>query len=87
MNSGDIIEFSVFGESGNIIIGCFGVGILFVGILIVYGDILFDRNLIVNGFVIILGNVSSDVLMVNVDVIFNDDVIINGDNFMFIIEV
>ena len=64
LNSGDTVEFSVLGESGNTEIGRTGQGSNTAGTLTVHGDGTFNRNVAINGNTTI-GNANSDTLTVN----------------------
>ena len=78
LNSGDTVEFSVLGESGNTTIGRTGQGSNTVGTLTVHGDGTFNRNVAINGNTTI-GNANSDTLTVNAVSQFTDNVTVDGD--------
>ena len=78
LNSGDTVEFSVLGESGNTTIGRTGQGSNTVGTLTVHGDGTFNRNVAINGNTTI-SNANSDTLTVNAVSQFTDNVTVDGD--------
>ena len=78
LNSGDTVEFSVLGESGNTEIGRTGQGSNTAGTLTVHGDGTFNRNVAINGNTTI-GNANSDTLTVNSVSQFTDNVTVDGD--------
>ena len=78
LNSGDTVEFSVLGESGNTEIGRTGQGSNTAGTLTVHGDGTFNRNVAINGNTTI-GNANSDTLTVNAVSQFTDNVTVDGD--------
>ena len=78
LNSGDTVEFSVLGESGNTEIGRTGQGSSTAGTLTVHGDGTFNRNVAINGNTTV-GNQNSDTLTVNAVSQFTDNVTIDGD--------
>ncbi len=78
LNSGDTVEFSVLGESGNTEIGRTGQGSNSAGTLTVHGDGTFNRNVAINGNTTI-GNQNSDTLTVNAVTQFTDNATVDGD--------
>ena len=71
-------QFSVDFDNGNTEIGRAGTGTASVGTLTVHGDTTLNRNLTVDGN-IILGDAATDTLTVNAVSTFTDNVTVNGD--------
>ena len=78
LNSGDTVEFSVLGESGNTEIGRVGQGSNSAGTLTVHGEATFNNPTSFTHNVTI-GNANSDTLTVNSDATFTDNATVNGD--------
>ena len=62
LNSGDTVEFSVLGESGNTEIGRSGAGSASAGTLTVHGDVTFNREFNITGAQTTIGDSTSDSL-------------------------
>ena len=78
LNSGDTVEFSVLGESGNTEIGRVGQGSNSAGTLTVHGEATFNNPTSFTHNVTI-GNANSDTLTVNSDATFTDNATVNGN--------
>jgi len=76
----DTVEFQVLGESGATTIGRDGQGNATDGSLTVHGDVIFNRNVTLNGSALTLGNESSDALAINATSTFNAGVSLSGSN-------
>ena len=79
LNSGDTVEFSVLGESGNTEIGRSGAGSASAGTLTVHGDVTFNRELNITGAQTTIGDSTSDSLTVAANSEFNGTVDIDAN--------
>jgi len=78
LNSGDTVEFSVLGESGNTTIGRVGQGSNSAGTLTVHGEATFNNPTSFTHNVTV-GNANTDTLTVNSVATFTDNATVNGD--------
>ena len=78
LNSGDTVEFSVLGESGNTEIGRVGQGSNSAGTLTVHGEATFNNPTSFTHNVTV-GNANTDTLTVNSVATFTDNATVNGD--------
>ena len=78
LNSGDTVEFSVLGESGNTEIGRVGQGSNSAGTLTVHGEATFNNPTLFTHNVTV-GNANTDTLTVNSVTTFTDNATVNGD--------
>ena len=78
LNSGDTVEFSVLGESGNTEIGRVGQGSNSAGTLTVHGEATFNNPTSFTHNVIV-GDANTDTLTVNSVATFTDNATVNGD--------